>query len=280
MTSASFSVTFFFFSVLKPSSQVQPRRAKPELREWAESDVSWKYFKSHKRQHQYQADEKPWYHVSWLMPHSSYTTHTGTCSGMLSQEHHSLLLQSWQSSEKSSLLMSPQDFFIWLIIRGLLAISTVFGTPTDLSHIFCQTSVNIYCGDLVLLSAVIVNLPSLCLLTDESDPWPGGAEGRGWRMAFICCVCRDCVCERWSFLLKPQGHWDSPLSHYARVCHIISLYPVHTLKKPQLTRSHARAHTHTTTTTLWPVTKGGTRRGHGQLKRRIWGSVMDEMRGC
>lgn len=53
---------------------------------------------------------------------------------------------------------------------GLAVISAGFGTPADLGHIFCQSSVNIYCGDVVLLSAVIVNLPSLCLLTDESDP--------------------------------------------------------------------------------------------------------------
>ncbi len=65
--------------------------------------------------------------------------------------------------------MSRRDFSL-IYNLGLVVISAVFGTPTDLSHIFCQTSVNIYCGDLVLLSAVIVNLPSLCLLTDESDP--------------------------------------------------------------------------------------------------------------
>lgn len=65
--------------------------------------------------------------------------------------------------------MSLRDFSM-INNLGLAVISAVFRTPTDLRHIFCQTSVNIYCGDLVLLSAVIVNLPSLCLLTDESDP--------------------------------------------------------------------------------------------------------------
>lgn len=136
---------------------------------------------------------------------------------MLSQEHHSLLLQSWQSSEKSSLSMSLRDFYM-INNLGLVVISTEFGTPTDLGHIFCQTSVNIYCGDLVLLSAVIVNLPSLCLLTDESDPWPGGARrrGGGWHL-YVACVECVCSCEWWpkNFLLEPQGQLYSPLRHYA-----------------------------------------------------------------
>ena len=65
--------------------------------------------------------------------------------------------------------MSLHDFYMINNLE-LVVISTVFGTSTDLSHIFCQTSVNIYCGDSVLLSPVIVNLPSLSLLIDENDP--------------------------------------------------------------------------------------------------------------
>lgn len=160
---------------------------------------------------------------------------------MLSQEHHSLLWQSWRSSEKSSHCV----IFNMINNLGVVEIFTVFGTPTDLRHIFCQTSVNIYCGDLVLLSAVIVNLPSLCLLTDESDPWPGGASGRGggWH---VVCVC-VCACEQWpqNFCLEPQGHLYSPLSYYAKVRPTISLYPLHTLKKnskPPKTQTHDHHH--------------------------------------
>lgn len=164
------------------------------------------------------------------MPLSSYT-HTDTLSRMLSQEHYSLLLQSWQSSEKSSLLVSLHGFYMINNV-GIVVISTVFGTPKDLSHIFCHTSVNIYCGDSAWLSAVIVNLPSLCLLTDESDPVTWRCKRERWRVAFVCCVCSVCVCEWWlkNFLQEPQGQWYSQLSHYARVCPVISFYPIHTLK--------------------------------------------------
>lgn len=119
---------FFFFKTLRArNSSIEPKLS---LESGRKSDVSWKYFKSHKRQHRYQADEKPWYHVLWLMPNSSYTTRTGTRSGMLSQEHHSLLLQSWQSGEKSSLLMSPHDFFlIWLTIRRVTCNFYSVGNP-------------------------------------------------------------------------------------------------------------------------------------------------------
>lgn len=119
----------------------------------------------------------------------SFHTHTGTRSRMPAQEHHSLL-QSWQSSDKSSLFVSLHGFCL-INNLGSLVISTVFRTPTDLSPIFCQTCVNIYCCDSMLLSAVIVNLPSYCLLTDEDDPWPGGARGRGrgWHLYVVCVVC-------------------------------------------------------------------------------------------
>lgn len=131
----------------------------------------------HKWLWQHRADETP-YHVSWLMHHSLHT-YRRTQQGAV-----------WQRSEKSSLFMSLCDFYM-INNPGLVVISTVFGTPIDLSHIFCQTSVNIYCGDLVLLSAVIVNLHSLCFLTDESDPWPRGARGRGggWHLYGVCVAC-------------------------------------------------------------------------------------------
>lgn len=62
---------------------------------------------------------------------------------------------------------------------GSVVISTGFGSPADLGHIFCQSSVNIYCGDAVLLSAVIVNLPSLCLFDRWEPPltWRCKKEG-------------------------------------------------------------------------------------------------------
>lgn len=84
-----------------------------------ESDVSRMCFqRSEQQQQQYQADEKPWYHASRLTPLSFYThthtqsrTYTHKHSRMISREHHSLLLQSWQSSDKSSPFMSLCVFF-------------------------------------------------------------------------------------------------------------------------------------------------------------------------
>lgn len=136
----------------------------------------------------------------------------------------------------------------------LAVISTVFGTPTDLGHIFCQTSVNIYCGDLVLLFAVIVNLPSLCLLTDESDLWPGGARrrGRGWHLYVVCGVCAH-TCEWWpkNFLLEPQCQLHSPLRH----CAIRSFKNLNPLMPTKHTKPHIYTCTHTQDiTTLWPAT--------------------------
>lgn len=152
---------------------------------------------------------------------------------------------------------------------GSAVISTVFWTPTDLSHIFCQTCVNIYCCDSVLLSAVIVNLPSLCLLTDKSDPWPGGAWGRaGRRLVYVVCVARACVfLSATSIATRPdifpiQSLMPGP---------VISLYPLHTLetkKKPKTlqqvpcTYTHDH-HNHVTSNCGW-----GWRR-HKKLRRMI-----------
>lgn len=152
----------------------------------------------------------------------STTKHTGTCVWC-----HSVIL-------------------IWLIMWGWL-ICTVFRSPTDHSHIFCQTSVNIYCSDLVLLSAVIVNLPPpFSLLTDGSDPWPGGASGRAWRW-HLYVLCGVCTCEWWLKNFLPTTK---------------------SLRAPQ-----------TTTTTLWPQTKKGMNRLEWK-QIRIQGSGMDDMNRC
>ncbi len=149
----------------------------------------------------------------------------------------------------------------------------MFGTPTDLSHIFCQTSVNIYCGDLVLLSAVIVNLPSLCLLTDESDPWPGGCKREGWRSV--------CVLVSGGLRISFYSHKASYTPHSVIMPGSILSYPF-TPSAPQKTsnRPLSHTHTHTTTTTLWPATKGGVgedierwREGYGGRLWMGWGDV-------
>lgn len=131
-----------------------------------------------------------WDTISCIMINAPFITHIQAHTAGGFHKNITLLLHSWQHSEKSSLFMSLCDFYM-INNPGLVVISTVFGTPIDLSHIFCQTSVNIYCGDLVLLSAVIVNLHSLCFLTDESDPWPRGARGRGggWHLYGVCVAC-------------------------------------------------------------------------------------------
>lgn len=51
-----------------------------------------------------------------------YYTYAGT------RGHHSLLLQLWQHSEKSSLFMSLCDFFM-INNLGLVVISSVLGNP-------------------------------------------------------------------------------------------------------------------------------------------------------
>lgn len=111
--------------------------------------------------------------------------------------------------------IQPFHITAWIYMinnPGLVVISTVFGIPMDLSHIFCQTSVNIYCGGSVLLSAVIVNLPSLCLLTDESDPWPGGARGRGGRR-YLYVMCVVCVLVSSGPRISFKSHEASYIPH-------------------------------------------------------------------
>lgn len=214
------------------------------------------------------------------MPHSSYT-HTDSPSRMLSQEHHSLLLQSWQSSEKSSLLVSLHDFYM-INNLTLVVISTVFGTPTDLSHIFCHTSVNIYCGDSAFRSAACHCKSALPLPLDRRE-WPldlevqeGEVEG-GICMLCVYCVC-VCVCL-WVVAEEFPSRATRPVILPTQsLCQALSCHIL--LPHPQPKSLKQTLHTkNMTTTILWLVTEGGDEKDR-ETKRGIWGSVMDGMKGC